>query len=168
MTHIHFILTGGTLDSYYDTTKDTVVPLKDSAVPAFIKNLKLYHKTKFTQVCMKDSRDLNKKDIQKILKTVESSKIGNIIIVHGTYTLPDTARFLKAKMKSKKVVILTASMIPLTGFSPSDAPFNLGFSVSALEYLEPGVYACVNGRVFDPDDISKIISEGRFASLFTK
>ncbi len=36
---IHFIITGGTLDSYYDGTKDTVAVYKKSAIPNFIKNL---------------------------------------------------------------------------------------------------------------------------------
>lgn len=39
---IHFIITGGTIDSAYDVTKDTVVPNQKSVIPSFVKSLKLY------------------------------------------------------------------------------------------------------------------------------
>jgi hypothetical protein len=53
---IHFVLTGGTMDSYYEGTKDTIVPNSKSVIPSFVKSLKLYHQTEFTEICMKDSR----------------------------------------------------------------------------------------------------------------
>ena len=42
MDQIHFIITGGTIDSHYDGTKDTAVPNKESVIPKFIEELKLY------------------------------------------------------------------------------------------------------------------------------
>lgn len=164
---IHFILTGGTIDSYYEASKDTCIPNKESVIPAFIKGLQLYNKFIFTQVCMKDSRSLTKKDVKNILKTAQDSPHKRIIITHGTYTMPDTARFLKAQLKKNdKTIILTGSMIPLQRFSPSDAPFSLGFSISEVKHLPPGVYVCMNGRVFTPEEVMKEINEGRFASIF--
>ena len=56
MEQIHFIITGGTIDSYYDGTQDTAVPNQESIIPGFIKNLKLPIEHQFTTVCMKDSR----------------------------------------------------------------------------------------------------------------
>ena len=41
---VHFIITGGTIDSFYDITKDTVVPHKKSIVPDYIRSLKMYDK----------------------------------------------------------------------------------------------------------------------------
>ena len=72
-TKTHFILTGGTIDSYYEGTKDTAVTLKKSSLPAFMKSLKLYEKAVFTEICMKDSRDLTQNDVKKILQAVEKS-----------------------------------------------------------------------------------------------
>lgn len=37
---IHFIITGGTIDSHYDGSKDTAAPNKESIIPFFIKSLK--------------------------------------------------------------------------------------------------------------------------------
>lgn len=166
---IHFILTGGTIDSYYDGTKDTVVPNKHSVIPEFIKSLRLYVETQFTEVCMKDSRALNQDDRNEVLKAIEESPSQKIIITHGTYTMPDTARFLKANQKRKdQIVILIGSLIPIKGFSPSDGPLNLGYSIAQLENLEPGIYVCMNCKTFSPEEVLKIISEGRFASIFNK
>ena len=75
---IHFILTGGTIDSYWDGIADTAVPLKHSVIPEFIRSLKLYSPTEFTEVCMKDSRQLNEDDRQNILNAVERSNFAKI------------------------------------------------------------------------------------------
>ena len=166
---IHFIITGGTIDSYYDGTKDTVVPNKHSIIPEVLNSFKLYNKSEFTEICMKDSRQINQQDREEVLKTIEESSHKNIIITHGTYTMPDTARFLKANLKrNDQVIILTGSMIPIKGFSPSDGTFNLGFAIAQFEYLKPGVYVSMNGRIFTPDEVIKILAEGRFTSIFNK
>lgn len=168
MHTIHYILTGGTIDSYYDGSKDTAVPNKESIIPRFIESLKLYSENLFTGVCMKDSRDLNEEDRQKILQTIENSPHTKIIVTHGTYTMPDTARFLKTHLKrNDQTIIITGSMIPINGFSPSDGPFHLGYAVAQLENLPPGVYVCMNGKVFAPEEVVKIIKEGRFSSMFS-
>lgn len=166
---IEIIITGGTIDSYYESKLDTVVPLKESTLPNFIKSLKTEDIFSFNQVCMKDSRSLTSADLNNILKAIEKSKAKYILIAHGTYTMPDTARFLEVKLKRKdQVVILTGSMIPLTGFSPSDAPFNLGYSLASFKTLKSGIYVCMNGQIFNPKEVTKRISEGKFVSVFNK
>ncbi|MBS3136852.1 asparaginase [Candidatus Woesearchaeota archaeon] len=116
---------------------------------------------------MKDSRQLVQSDRKKILIATEQSPCKKIIITHGTYTIPDTAKFLQTNLQRKdQTIILTGSMIPLTGFSPSDAPFNLGFSFAKLPELSAGVYICMNGRIFTADETIKLLFEGRFASVF--
>ena len=164
---IHFIVTGGTIDSYYDGSKDTVVPHKKSVIPAFVKGLKLHSKSVFSEICMKDSRDLKAKDLKKMLRVIEKSPHKKLIITHGTYTMPNTAKYLKSNIKrNNKTVVLTGSMIPAIGFSPSDAPFNLGFAVAKVQDLNSGVYVCMNGRVFSSEEVTKIVPEGRFVSIF--
>lgn len=164
---IHFVLTGGTIDSFYDGTKDTVVPTSHSAIPNFIKLLKLTEPVIFTEVCMKDSRGLTESDRKNILATVEKSKATKLIVTHGTYTMPDTARFLNANLKrNDQTIILTGAMIPLTGFSPSDAPFNIGYAMAQIENKKPGVYVAMNGRLFSSDEVVKNIKEGKFISIF--
>ena len=164
---IHFIITGGTIDSFYDGTKDTAVPNEKSVIPRFIKSLQLYEKTIFTEVCMKDSRGLTEDDLENILKAIEESSCEKIIITHGTYTMSDTARYLKANLKRKdQTIVFTGSMIPIQGFSPSDGPFNLGYSIAKVLDLPVGIYVCVNGRVFSPEEVMKTLYKGKFSSIF--
>ena len=164
---IHFIITGGTIDSHYDGTKDTARPNKKSKIPDFIKSLKLYRKCKFNQICMKDSREVTQKDQKKIIDTVEKSPFKKIIITHGTYTMPDTGRYLKVNLKRKdQTIILTGSMIPMYGFTNSDGPFNLGYSIASFKDLKSGIYVCMNGKIFTPEEVLKIMYEGKFGSIF--
>lgn len=164
---ILFILTGGTIDSFYDGSKDTVVPRPHSIVPQYIRSLKMPIDTEFKEVCMKDSRDLTQKDLAKILRTVKKSHYKKIVITHGTYTAPDTARIINANFKGlDKTVVITCSMMPLDGFTGSDAPFNLGFAVAKVLELPRGVYICMNGTAFNPNEVAKLLSGGKFYSIF--
>lgn len=165
----HLIITGGTIDSYYNGIKDTVEPLKKTFLIDYLKSLKLYESFVITEVCMKDSRSLNKHDLANVLSAIESSKCKRIIITHGTYTMPDTARYIKANLKrADQAIILTGSMIPLQGFAPSDAGFNLGYSIAASDFVEPGIYVSMNGKLFSPEEVVKQLSKGRFVSVFNK
>ncbi|MBN2101941.1 MAG: asparaginase [Candidatus Aenigmarchaeota archaeon] len=164
---IHFIMTGGTIDSFWERSKDTVKPHKESVIPQFVKSLDIYENLEFTEICMKDSRELTSEDLKALLKVVEESPHKRIIITHGTYTMSDTAKFLKARLKKKdKIIILTGSLVPLTGFAPSDAPFHLGYAIAMTQKLEPGIYVCMNGRVLEPDEVFKYLYEARFMSIF--
>ncbi|MBT3538750.1 asparaginase [Candidatus Parcubacteria bacterium] len=165
---IHIILTGGTIDSYYDSTKDTVVANKKSIIPEYIKRLRIKG-VKFTQVCAKDSRDIRENDLKKVLKLIQKSKDKRIIITHGTYTMPDTGRFLKSHLSNNdKVIILTGAMLPLKEFASSDAGFNLGYAMAQAEHLKSGIYVCMQGVTFAPDEIAKMISQGEFISILSK
>ena len=166
---IHFIITGGTIDSFYNGVKDTVETSKESVIPGYIKSLKLYEKTQFTTVCMKDSRALTKHDLTNILKVIKKSAHKKFIVTHGTYSMPDTARFLEANLgKHDKTIIFTGSLIPLVGFTPSDAPFNLGYSIAKVHELKPGIKVCMNGKIFEPTEVAKLLYEGKFISIFIK
>lgn len=166
---VHVIITGGTIDSFYNGAKDTVTTAKVSAIPDYIHSLQLHTKVTTKVVCMKDSRAITNSDRTKIIVSIQKSPAKNVIITHGTYTMPDTARFLASRLKNnKKKIVLTGSMIPLIGFSPSDAGFNLGFAMGKFDSLEPGIYVAMNGRIFSPDEVVKLISLGRFSSILNK
>jgi len=166
---LHFVITGGTLDSYYDPISGTALPNKQSYVPDFISLLKLYETCTFSEVCMKDSRELTDADRQKILDNIKSSEAQRFIVTHGSYTVSDTAKYIKSHYGTiDKTIIFVCSMIPLKGFDPNDAGFNLGYAVAKSQDLARGVYVCVNGRVFAADKVTKILTEGRFGSIYTK
>ena len=115
---------------------------------------------------MKDSRSITKVDLKKLLRTVEKSPYKNIIITHGTYTMPDSARFLQANLKrNDQTIILTGSMLPMAEFIMSDGAFNLGYAIGRIDNLPTGAHVCMNGKVFDSTEVIKVISEGRFSSI---
>ncbi len=167
---IHFIITGGTIDSIWSGAQDTVIVSEHSVLPEYFgelgKNLKFPDEIKFTEICMKDSRAITDEDRDKIIQVIEESESNKIIITHGTYTMPDTARHLKNKMQRKdQTIVLTGSMVPIKGFDFSDGPFNLGFAFAQVQTLESGVYVCMNTQVFTPEEVAKNIQEGKFYSL---
>src|SRR6185295_6375672 len=165
---ILFLITGGTIYSFYDGTKDTVVPYENSVIPKYIQSLKLYDQTEFVQVCMKDSRAITANDRKQIAKTIEKSACTKVIITHGTYTMPDTAKYLKTNLtRQDQTIVLTAAMVPHEIMN-SDAPFNLGYAFSEIHHLPAGIYICMNGRVFTADEAAKDIAQGRFVSIFSK
>lgn len=57
-------------------------------------------------------------------------------------------------------------MIPLLGFSPSDGPFAIGYAIAKVQDLKRGIYVCMNGMVFSPEEVMKVNKEGRFTSIF--
>ncbi|MFO7729958.1 MAG: asparaginase domain-containing protein, partial [Spirochaetia bacterium] len=83
-----------------------------------------------------------------------------IIVTHGTDTMAETAQVLGAA-GLKKTVVLTGAMVPYA-VQHSDAVFNFGFSVAAVQLLPTGVYVAMNGRVFAWDEVRKNRAEGRF------
>jgi len=163
------ILTGGTIDSAWDGKLDTVVVRSTSVIPEYFSSLILYAKVDFVEVCMKDSRQLTRVDIDKVREACENATYQKIIITHGTYTMSDTARYLEANLSRKdQTIVLTGSMVPLKGFDPTDACFNLGYALASVERLPPGVHLCMNGKTFKTNEVVKSLSEGKFYSVFDK
>lgn len=158
---------GGTIEFFdpaYDAINKKLMKL-DSTIESYFQNLIRPHFNFSTEtVAEKDSREITEGDREKLLKTIEKTPHDNILITHGTFTIKDTAQFLQRespRLKDKKV-ILTGSMIPLTGFSTSDAGFNLGFAVASFAGIEPGVYLSINGGIFSSEEVEKNVELFRF------
>jgi len=45
-----------------------------------------------------------------------------------------------------KVIIVTGSSVP-ERFSGSDADFNIGACIGALNFISPGIYTCLHGAI---------------------
>jgi L-asparaginase len=100
----------------------------------------------------KDSLEMTDKDRLTIRKAVQDEPGKKIIITHGTDTMIETAKVLGTVRN--KVIVLTGAMEPAK-FRSSDAGFNLGSAVSAVQILPDGVYIVISGRVFTPDNVRK-------------
>lgn len=153
---------GGTIefiDPSYEVINKQLMKL-DATVDSYLKNIIKPHFTySLESVCEKDSREVSSEDRERLVKVIEMSPHENILITHGTYTMKETAKFLddyfKDKQDLKKKIILTGSMIPIIGFSVSDAPFNLGYCIASYSSLDSGVYLSMNGGIFGYNEVDK-------------
>ena len=80
----------------------------------------------------------------------------------NTDTMTDTAKRLSDI--SGKTIVLTGAMAPAR-FKSSDAAFNIGGAVTAVQILPEGVYIAMNGRIFDPDKIRKNREKNMFEEM---
>ena len=62
---------------------------------------------------------------------------------------------------SGKTIVLTGALNPAR-FEGSDAEFNIGCAVGAVQSLPPGVYIAMNGRIWDPGSVRKNVEANRF------
>ncbi|OIN04816.1 asparaginase domain-containing protein [Oceanisphaera psychrotolerans] len=157
---IQLVITGGTIDSRYDTDKCTTVPHEKSVLDQFLDRYIGIEKEKiaFTELCMKDSREITPEDIKSVSETIMQSPYQQHVVTHGTFTMFSSARHLQELLPDNhnQVVVFTGSMIPLEGFSPNDAGFNLGSAIMAAQCLNPGVYIAFHGRVYRPEDMENL------------
>ncbi|PIW45924.1 MAG: asparaginase [Zetaproteobacteria bacterium CG12_big_fil_rev_8_21_14_0_65_54_13] len=156
---VKFFITGGTICKRYNEISGAL-EFRDSFIPGMLERgrCKLDYSTE--QLMLKDSLEMNDEDRATILASCSACEESKIIISHGTDTMVDTARVLGQKLEHKTVVLFGA-MIPYS-ISNSDAIFNLGCAVTAVQLLGAGVFVVMNGHIFRWDDVSKNRGEGVF------
>jgi len=152
--------TGGTLDKlYYDALSEYQIgePVAGELMEQGRANVGY----SVQSLIRKDSLELDDADRQLIHDTVAACPYEHVLITHGTDTMTVTAAGL-ADIPDK-VIVLTGAMQPAR-FRDSDALFNLGLAVGALNTLGHGVYIAMSGRVFPADQVKKNRLAGRFES----
>ena len=82
-----------------------------------------------------------------------------ILVTHGTDTMVVTGRVLAGI--AGKTIVMTGAMQPAS-VRASDAEFNVGFALAAVQTLPPGVYVAMNGMIFDPAKTVKDRAGARF------
>ncbi|WP_299020000.1 asparaginase domain-containing protein [uncultured Photobacterium sp.] len=156
-TKIQIIVTGGTIDSYYDIDACTTLCHQKTVIPEFITKFGQIPKNEFelTEICMKDSREINLQNIEEISAAIRLSNCCRHIITHGSFSLFDSARRLQTLLPKEhnQVIVFTGAMWPLVGFSPNDAGFNLGSAFIAAQLASPGIYVAFNGKLYQPDEL---------------
>ncbi len=165
---ISIVATGGTIDSVFHPQSEGKVISSSSGVPDYLRDfIKPPFSMRCTQICMLDSKLLTDEIRTQIAEAVIASIGPYVLILHGTDTMAVTAAFLDQYLPKNhnKTVILTGSMIPLEGFLPSDAAFNLGFAMGRFGALEAGVYVCMNAATFRAGTVVKNAEAGRFEVL---
>ena len=144
---IAIVATGGTIDKDYTTALGGVnFEVGEPAVARLLARLTPMNLDYTVQsILRKDSLDLSDEDRQLLRRTVAACPEDRVLVTHGTDTMIESARVLSDI--AGKTIVMTGSMRP-EKFSDSDAEFNLGLALGALNVLPPGVYIAMSGRVY--------------------
>jgi len=158
---IKFITTGGTIDKVYFDAKSEY-EVGPPQVADLLHEANVSFQFEIESVLRKDSLDITHADRELIRQRVAADPFALIVVTHGTDTMVQTARKLVGI--PGKTIVLTGSMQPAR-FRVTDAEFNLGTAVAAVQALPPGVYIVMNGRIFDPLRCRKNVADHCFEEI---
>ena len=157
---ICIITTGGTIDKvYFDATSEFEVG--SPVIEHILTEAKSKISYRLLPLMRKDSLEVDDVDRQKIRQAVEDCDEQLILITHGTDTMTETAKALQGL---NKTVVLTGSLSPAR-FRSTDAIFNIGLALGALQSITPGVYITMNGQVFAADKVVKDKAMKQFIAI---
>jgi L-asparaginase len=161
--HITFVQTGGTIDKDYPRSKGGYAfEITDPAVDRILANVDKSFSFDVVTACKKDSTEMTNDDRDTIIDLIEKSDSMRFIITHGSDTLIETAKYLdRAGLSVGKVVVLCAAMRP-EHFRNSDAHFNVGVAMGAVNVLWSGVYVAMCGRVVEASRATRDNRTGLF------
>ena len=107
----------------------------------------------------KDSLEIKDADRRILRDYIAADDATHYIVTHGTDTMPDTAEVLSELQG--KTIVLTGALTPAR-FRTTDAMFNIGMAVAAVQTLAPGAYIAISGQVFKAGTVRKNRKENRF------
>jgi L-asparaginase len=159
---ILFIQTGGTIDKDYPkTSRGWAFEIDQPASERILKLLNPSFNYEVHTVCRKDSLELTQDDRQQMVDHINNHLADAYIITHGTDTIPETAQFIDARIKDKRIII-TGAMRP-ERFTNSDAAINLGVAIGAAGTVaENGVYIAMHGVVKPIDNSNRDQETGKY------
>ena len=158
---LHVITTGGTIDKiYFDAKSDYQVG--DPVIGELLTDMGVGFPFTVESAMRKDSLDMTDADRALIRRLAQQCVEEHVLITHGTDGMVATAQALAdiADIADKRIV-LTGALQP-AAFARSDAIFNIGCAIGAVQSKPPGVYIAMNGQVFDADHVIKNRAENRF------
>jgi L-asparaginase len=152
------ITTGGTIDKiYFDDKSDYQVG--EPQISQILHAMHVAFDFEVTALMRKDSLHIDEKDRALIRATVEASTCSHVLITHGTDSIKDTAEALEGI--EGKTIVLTGALNPAR-FRDSDAVFNIGCALGAVQSLPAGVYIAMNGKVWIPEEVRKNVRANVF------
>ncbi len=148
---IKILTTGGTIDKVYFDEKSTY-EVGEPRIGEVLERSEVVFDYEIETLCQKDSLDLTEEDRRRIHDAIRNDGHRMFVVTHGTDTMAETARMLQGI--PDKVIVLTGASQPAR-FRGSNAIFNIGCALAAVQTLSPGVYVAMNGRIFDADKVRK-------------
>ncbi|HET7655417.1 MAG TPA: asparaginase domain-containing protein [Luteimonas sp.] len=161
MDHLLIVTTGGTIDKvYFDDKSDFQVG--EPQIGRILDELGVAFRYEVIPILRKDSLHIGEADRELLRATIAAHDTRHVLVTHGTDTMVETARVLASI--PGKVIVLTGALNPAR-FRGSDAEFNIGTAVGAVQSLPDGVYIAMNGRVWDPAKVRKNVAANRFEAV---
>ncbi|SDD18222.1 asparaginase domain-containing protein [Aquimonas voraii] len=158
MDQLCIVTTGGTIDKiYFDDKSD--YQIGDPQIGRILEELGVAFRFTVIPILRKDSLHLTEADRALIKQTILAQPAKHVLVTHGTDSMVETGRVL-ADIPDKTIV-MTGALNPAR-FRGSDAEFNIGTAVGAVQCLPPGVYIAMNGRIWDPAKVRKNVAANRF------
>lgn len=155
---VKIFTTGGSLDKGYSTIESAFV-VGEPEADSVLREAKVTFDYEVKSLLKKDSLDLTEEDRDLIFRKVKEDPADRILITHGTDTMVQTGQRLSDI--PGKTIVLTGAMQPAS-FKHTDAHFNLGFALAALQTLPAGVYIAMNGAILDPHRAKKNMELDQF------
>ena len=159
---VRIITTGGTFDKQYDAIKGELT-FRESQLPRILLQARCTLTVHLEGPLAVDSLYMTEQQREEIAQACVHSAEDRIVIIHGTDTMCATARVI-AKSNTDKTIVLTGAMTPYS-LEGSDAVFNLGSAISAVQLLEPGVYITMSGQILPWDNCKKDSNKGIFVPI---
>jgi len=160
MDQLCIVTTGGTIDKvYFDDKSDYQVG--EPQIGRILDELGVAFRFSVIPILRKDSLHITADDRELLRATIAAQPARHVLVTHGTDTMVDTAKVLASI--TDKTIILTGALNPAR-FRGSDAEFNIGTAVGAVQSLAPGVHIAMNGRIWNPLTVRKNVAANRFES----
>ena len=158
MDALNILTTGGTIDKiYYDDKSD--YKIGEPEIGRILKAMDVAFRWEVRALMRKDSLHMTDSDRSLIRQAVLASNDQHYLITHGTDSMTETAAVLSDM--GDRVIVMTGALHPAR-FIDSDAVFNIGCAIGAVQTLPPGVWIVMNGQVWDPAHVRKNRSANRF------
>ena len=158
---VRILLTGGTFDkTYFPETGE--MGFQRSAVAELLAQARTSG-LPIQQLFLIDSLDMNDEHRAVILEACKHAPETFLVVIHGTDTMCETARYLD-RSKLSKTIVLTGAMIPAS-LPQSDAAFNLGFALAQAQIAPTGVWVAMNAQLLPAQNCRKNRQLGLFECM---
>ena len=161
MEELLIVTTGGTIDKiYFDDKSD--YQIGEPQIGTILRELGVTFRFSVIPILRKDSLHITDTDRALVRDAIAAQPATHVLVTHGTDSMVQTGLVLKSI--PGKTIVMTGALSPAR-FRGSDAEFNIGCAVGAVQSLPPGVYIAMNGRVWDPQKVRKNVAANRFEAI---
>lgn len=161
-TPLLFLSCGGTIEKIY-LADSGQMGFGQSHISDWAKTSRIAQNYRVETLMLIDSLDMTEQDRDILANRIAEVPEPQIVVLHGTDTMVESAKRVMLQRKENQVVVFTGAMVPASQ-KDSDALFNLGMATAAVQTLTPGVYIAMSGQIFAADQVRKNKTLGVFES----